>query len=256
MARRSYIRTSLKWLGTLLCLLIFFAFVYSTRHGLSWTSPELDQHGVAYGAVWFSWIRDDAPVTEWEYAPSPGWDHYINGSPSVFWWPEIGNSSLWWVIGIPLWMPFLIVAAPTALMWFWDRKDTARTFRGFLDWLTPKHPKRVNGRLILLFCVLHVVAVVACNYVTTTTYEFFMYGHRYGWGFDVIQIVFPVLFVSTPLWAWLWAWLWTRFRNALFRRQSSENCQSCGYNLTGNVTGRCPECGENVETKTGQSPAI
>ena len=25
-------------------------------------------------------------------------------------------------------------------------------------------------------------------------------------------------------------------------------CQKCGYNLTGNVSGRCPECGEKCET--------
>ena len=26
-------------------------------------------------------------------------------------------------------------------------------------------------------------------------------------------------------------------------------CQNCGYNLTGNVSGRCPECGEHVAGK-------
>ncbi len=24
------------------------------------------------------------------------------------------------------------------------------------------------------------------------------------------------------------------------------HCQNCGYNLTGNTSGRCPECGERV----------
>jgi hypothetical protein len=28
-------------------------------------------------------------------------------------------------------------------------------------------------------------------------------------------------------------------------------CEECGYDLTGNVSGRCPECGELVEGKTG-----
>lgn len=31
------------------------------------------------------------------------------------------------------------------------------------------------------------------------------------------------------------------------RRHPLGHCQRCGYNLTGNVTGRCPECGEAVE---------
>ncbi|MBN1513453.1 MAG: hypothetical protein JXB13_15665 [Phycisphaerae bacterium] len=30
------------------------------------------------------------------------------------------------------------------------------------------------------------------------------------------------------------------------RRPPKGNCQSCGYDLTGNVTGVCPECGEVV----------
>jgi len=28
------------------------------------------------------------------------------------------------------------------------------------------------------------------------------------------------------------------------RRYPPGHCQTCGYNLTGNVSGRCPECGE------------
>jgi hypothetical protein len=31
------------------------------------------------------------------------------------------------------------------------------------------------------------------------------------------------------------------------RRFAPGHCQACGYNLTGNVSGRCPECG----TRTG-----
>ncbi len=41
------------------------------------------------------------------------------------------------------------------------------------------------------------------------------------------------------------AWLWWRDR----RRIPPGHCQTCGYNLTGNVSGVCPECG----TPTTQS---
>jgi hypothetical protein len=30
------------------------------------------------------------------------------------------------------------------------------------------------------------------------------------------------------------------------------HCQKCGYDLTGNESGRCPECGEPVESTTNQ----
>ncbi len=38
------------------------------------------------------------------------------------------------------------------------------------------------------------------------------------------------------------AWLWYRDR----RRYPPGHCQRCGYDLTGNVSGRCPECGEGI----------
>jgi len=34
-----------------------------------------------------------------------------------------------------------------------------------------------------------------------------------------------------------------RFRGARELQRNYDECASCGYNLTGNVTGRCPECG-------------
>ena len=41
-------------------------------------------------------------------------------------------------------------------------------------------------------------------------------------------------------------------RPARLRRLRRERglCQDCGYNLTGNVSGVCPECGEKVEAGT------
>jgi predicted amidophosphoribosyltransferase len=36
---------------------------------------------------------------------------------------------------------------------------------------------------------------------------------------------------------------WTAWRWRRDRRPPPGCCQRCGYNLTGNVTGRCPECG-------------
>ncbi len=36
-------------------------------------------------------------------------------------------------------------------------------------------------------------------------------------------------------------------------RVSHNSCGTCGYNLTGNVSGVCPECGGGVDTKTYKS---
>jgi hypothetical protein len=54
--------------------------------------------------------------------------------------------------------------------------------------------------------------------------------------------------VTIPLWIPLvllagpTAYLWRTDR----RRIPAGHCQTCGYNLTGNVSGRCPECGEAI----------
>ena len=56
----------------------------------------------------------------------------------------------------------------------------------------------------------------------------------------------PVSVLTIPLWmpfvvnAALTLWFWRLDR----RRILLGHCQTCGYNLTGNVSGRCPECGE------------
>jgi hypothetical protein len=33
------------------------------------------------------------------------------------------------------------------------------------------------------------------------------------------------------------------------RLANSSHCRQCGYDLTGNVSGRCPECGERIENE-------
>jgi hypothetical protein len=50
----------------------------------------------------------------------------------------------------------------------------------------------------------------------------------------------PVLVTTLPaLLFWLW---WDRSPRL-------GNCQEWGYDLTGNVSGRCPECGEKIVSK-------
>jgi hypothetical protein len=55
----------------------------------------------------------------------------------------------------------------------------------------------------------------------------------------VLPLWIPFLIVAFPT-----AYFWWRDR----RRIPPGHCQNCGYDLTGNVSGICPECGERVET--------
>ncbi len=74
-----------------------------------------------------------------------------------------------------------------------------------------------------------------------------VYGVPHYWGFQywaspengvdaylTIPLWLPFLLTTVPTFI-----LWRRDR-----RPPPGHCQRCGYNLTGNVSGRCPECGE------------
>jgi len=69
---------------------------------------------------------------------------------------------------------------------------------------------------------------------------------RFVAGFNLIVVPLWMLFVliGVPT-----AWLWWRDR----RRVPAGGCAACGYDLTGNVSGRCPECGALREVGTPKS---
>jgi hypothetical protein len=58
--------------------------------------------------------------------------------------------------------------------------------------------------------------------------------------------VFVAMTAPMPM-LWLILWLKRHTRDRLSRRRERLNlCPSCGYNLTANVSGTCPECGAPV----------
>ena len=80
-------------------------------------------------------------------------------------------------------------------------------------------------------------SVSAPFWTQDTDWEWYLLPERGGnrtW--DYISIPMWILFVITALPTTV---LWFRDR----RRYTPGYCQRCGYNLTGNVSGRCPECG-------------
>jgi hypothetical protein len=63
------------------------------------------------------------------------------------------------------------------------------------------------------------------------------------------EIIFPI-WVLALLTCLLIAAGWPIFRAACGKGDAG-NCRRCGYNLTANVSGICPECGMAVVEKTG-----
>ena len=58
------------------------------------------------------------------------------------------------------------------------------------------------------------------------------------WVLPIIWISLPVLWIVLPMIHVL--------LNPTLTISDAPTCGECGYNLTGNITGRCPECGTRM----------
>ena len=64
-------------------------------------------------------------------------------------------------------------------------------------------------------------------------------GVLYQWSFVAPFWLLFLLFLTVT-----WFLFWRDLRSI-----PTGHCQACGYNLTGNVSGRCPECGSTCDDK-------
>jgi len=71
------------------------------------------------------------------------------------------------------------------------------------------------------------------------------------WDYGIVQDS-PLSWVAIPIWGPIilaavpTIWLWSMAR----KRTPPGHCLGCGYNLTGNVSGVCPECGTPIPAET------
>jgi len=71
-----------------------------------------------------------------------------------------------------------------------------------------------------------------------------------GW---LLLILVPVVMLWVTWLALVFAHVWRDLRLARCQRERVARglCPRCGYDLTGNVSGRCPECGTRVGGSSG-----
>ena len=87
------------------------------------------------------------------------------------------------------------------------------------------------------------------------------WGHRadWFWGVEYSRLSFQKPLLTDRL-IWLPDWLlatalavlpicWIATTSIGWRRSRRNRCRTCGYNLTANTSGVCPECGTPVERK-------
>lgn len=165
--------------------------------------------------------RRSGPFEGWFWHP-PG--NFSLSGPPVVWWAMGNSAGSIVVLAIPLWIPFLGIAVPSTIAW---RRARPRLLG----------PERVTLRVYLCFFV----AYASCAYLFFFLISVVFY--TTGLGHWTVFVMIGVLFLLTPLGAYVWSDIYVEHRN---RRTGGNYCQTCGYNLAGNTSGVCPECGTGI----------
>lgn len=241
-------RTITRWMGTLLCVAFALAFFYSLRRSVDWTSTDL-QHQVTLvpGALVFGWRPDGWQADQ--YAGEPGWGvgGWGWGPPPIEWRFAFFRNRSWEGWTIPLWTPLATIAIPTGILWFLDRRKVAQRVRHLKRRIRPKRRRRVTLKLVALFFVIHFVGLFLGFEGFDKLYYFFATQNSSDWlASEWSKRVIGGLVFGAPFWVALWAWLFVRFLNHLVKTIPASTCDCCGYELAGNTSGICPECGEKV----------
>ena len=254
---RRRLRWWLKWAGAIICLILVLLFVYSTARFVTWNSQDLEyQANLMLGTVNVAWRPDGWKLEDDPYAGVPGWSVGTYSGGIWIWWIATGaNRAFEWVT-LPLWIPVLIIALPTAVLWYRDRRYTREWCRRLTDWLHPVRRKRMTLWLVLACTLVHgLVSVATLRAIFDVSGFFGPFIERaapksivafINWALWWVFWIAPCLILAAPLWGILWAWLYVRTLNRLGPRPGLKHCFECGYDLTGNVSGICPECGGKV----------
>ena len=194
--------------------------------------------------------------------PVSGWWCDISFRGVGRWWP----GRVWGGVLIPLWMPFLVFALPSVIGWWRTRKPPSGhcakcgyDLRGSPGLRCPEcgehYTPRKQGTVAIWFtaCVLHAAFAAPLFGLASWAFSVFVNPPDSGigpFGFAIaysLLVVATIGLVGTPYWALVWSRLYVKHRN---RRLPEYSCPTCGYNLTDNVSGVCPECGDRVGGKT------
>lgn len=117
------LRRAGKWAGLGATLLVAAAYATSTCDSISWFDSSGRGIGIASGVLVFSW--SDTSISqrpEWVAVPH---------EPALYWRfsYEHGRFGLN-ILGVPLWVPLLAAALPTAWLWHRDRRGNPRNLPG------------------------------------------------------------------------------------------------------------------------------
>ncbi len=237
----------LKYASAGVCALCLLTMLLSTQRAVDWHSPST-RYGAALscGALMFAWRPAGWNAATDPFKPQPGVTMSGYGSPCpMSWWPQTSASPSWRALSVPIWA----VAAPAVAMLIAclrkERRGGARRVRAW------RRRERVSRRAAARGAA--VVGVAAVLSLSAIVPQITAGIGRQTWidaaideaglpvGLVLSLALGLVLSLSYALGRLVYAMLqWKRVA------MPDGHCDDCDYDLTGNTSGVCPECGRQL----------
>ena len=244
-----------KWVLTLSALILLVAFVYSSRRAVSKVSNDLrHEYSLMLGRLEFAWRTSDWDPTAEKYPQRAGWSMAEHGwQPKLRWGFHTTHLQSCEGFAVPLWPFWLVATAVVIPLWYRDRHATRSVLQRLSNHFRPRVRLRLTIWRAAVACVGHIAALSIASWVEIQLLNFFVFSPADERSFAAVCLtgvgyLLLVFLVGTPAWGVLWAWLYVKWRNRLLMSHPALDCVMCGYDLTGNVTGICSECGQKLLT--------
>lgn len=239
----------LKWLGSLLCFATATAWLISAGHALTWQSSRYEL-SLIEASIAVGWRPEGYEPAKDKYRGPGGFlgvADYADSRMHFNWLPTKSRLKAWEGVSIPLWIVFVLIAIPTGWLWWKGREATCQFIASILRSLAPNQRVGLRIGLVWLFVFVHFITLFLVRVPVERSLGFlFPNSNADFWG----GMILAFLLITSPMFGILWAWLWVRLRNELFSRfNEGRGCTKCGYDLRGNVSGTCPECGTPVQNE-------
>lgn len=249
-----------RWIGLGLSVGLLASWLASTRWLFAYGSDNRRPGwtvGLSYGVLGLT-IENSTYPMRWRSLEAQGWSmnesYGQNAMPARrlgLVWPTKKATQWSSFFRMPMWLPSVFVVTPTIVFFIVEarRRRACGSFHAVL------HP-RLGKAASLVFGVGSFVALL---FVTETLIELMCFAI---WGEDFNRTTLPDsslnLHTAVPLFLMLFGsyvgarvvYSKTRWRQVKVAKIPT--CSSCGYNLTGNVSGVCPECGSRCKPPGGE----
>lgn len=207
------------------CLLFAAATLVSVFSGFG-LGIEVAELVVEHGQVEIRWLYDE---DSWELGlgvgailQRPSFSLRLPGYEQSGILGGYGWKTKWWSLRSPVWLPCIPLGLVCGFLMLWTRGSEIE--------LSP-------GRILRLLLALTVALVVGLMVATAVCSLTSRLPKTFALGNVALRVLVPIA-VST--WPARLAYRWIARPRP---RPAGARCKSCGYNLTGNVSGVCPECG-------------